>query len=689
MDNRVEIVLAAKNITGKAFKKVQTQLKSIGSAALSMNTAMVGAAGVAGLGYFIKKNLEAADVIAKTADTIGVSTTALQEYRFMAERSGVAVAQLDSGLGAFSKRLGELRMGTGALYTLLSKNNQALKDQLIAAGSTDQALAIFLDTLGKIENQSDKTALSAAAFSRTAGIKMTNLVKGGAKGLAEMRQEFSALGIAIDEKWLRQSEKAVDQFTNLEYAIKSRLMGAVVKAAPEVTKLVEDMAAWVVANDKFLTQDIPGHIKGMSKEVKAIKGLYDSVPKEIVGATGYGLVGTMLFGGSVGKIVAVIALLNNSLKITGNSFGDLIDKHYAAGNAIIKLYQSIEDALARTNHVVTGSIGPNTQGFGLYNKPGSEKNTNPEVIKPAIIIPPPALDHLTQAHRIAAETQAMIWKQAHEKRFEDTKKLYNKLHSLTGTETLKANEYQTEQARQLTAALDEQNQAIAEDWRATHEKKFADFKEMNDLAAYDQYQWSKRAVDLGKETADEWKNAFDGWASSFSGTLNDVLWGAETTFNDIARSFGKMITQMMIQKKVIEPFLNYNFGGGLTSIFSSIFHDGGIVGSGSGPGRSVPALAFTGAPRLHGGLMPDEFPAILQKGEGVFTQKQMSALGGGRNQAPVVQINLTNKSGQDVAAKQDGAAKWDGEKLILGVVLDAVARNRGGFKNNLRAAITG
>ena len=61
--------------------------------------------------------------------------------------------------------------------------------------------------------------------------------------------------------------------------------------------------------------------------------------------------------------------------------------------------------------------------------------------------------------------------------------------------------------------------------------------------------------------------------------------------------------------------------------------------SGAGGGTSQPAL-FDGAPRFHSGgiaglrpdggvagLRPDEVPAILQRGEGVFTPAQMRALG--------------------------------------------------------------
>ncbi|RZB36315.1 MAG: hypothetical protein SRB2_02140 [Desulfobacteraceae bacterium Eth-SRB2] len=42
---------------------------------------MVGVAGTAAMGAFVKKYLETADAIGKASDVIGISTSALQEYR--------------------------------------------------------------------------------------------------------------------------------------------------------------------------------------------------------------------------------------------------------------------------------------------------------------------------------------------------------------------------------------------------------------------------------------------------------------------------------------------------------------------------------------------------------------------------------------------------------------------------------
>ena len=70
-------------------------------------------------------------------------------------------------------------------------------------------------------------------------------------------------------------------------------------------------------------------------------------------------------------------------------------------------------------------------------------------------------------------------------------------------------------------------------------------------------------------------------------------------------------------------------------------HAGGIAGLESTFLRTVPASTFLGAPKFHqGGIASNEVPAILQRGEGVFTAKQMRALGSGKsaNSSP---INIT------------------------------------------------
>lgn len=80
--------------------------------------------------------------------------------------------------------------------------------------------------------------------------------------------------------------------------------------------------------------------------------------------------------------------------------------------------------------------------------------------------------------------------------------------------------------------------------------------------------------------------------------------------------------------------------------FGPVGHRGGVIGADNFPMRAIPAPLIAGAPRYHGGgLASDEVPAILRRGEGVFTPQQMQALGGSTINAPLnVSIDARNSA---------------------------------------------
>ena len=163
-DKKLEIVLAAKDITGRAFDTLKGRIDGVTKKVFSLQGAFAATAAAAGMGYFIKKSLDAADAIGKTADRIGVTTDALQEYRHAAELSGIQQSTMDKGLEAFTKRLGEARAGTGALVTYLNSYNETLLQNVQNAGSTTDALKLIFGAMENMTSASDKAALSAAAF---------------------------------------------------------------------------------------------------------------------------------------------------------------------------------------------------------------------------------------------------------------------------------------------------------------------------------------------------------------------------------------------------------------------------------------------------------------------------------------------------------------------------------------------
>ena len=99
---------------------------------------------------------------------------------------------------------------------------------------------------------------------------------------------------------------------------------------------------------------------------------------------------------------------------------------------------------------------------------------------------------------------------------------------------------------------------------------------------------------------------------------------------------------------------------------TSIFHGGGIVGTDYAPTRDIPAFAFAGAPRLHSGFAPDEFPAILQQGERVLSRKQNASYEGG---GVVINFNV----GGNIVGDQ---RTWNDFTKKIQVTLDEISRRR-------------
>ena len=95
----------------------------------------------------------------------------------------------------------------------------------------------------------------------------------------------------------------------------------------------------------------------------------------------------------------------------------------------------------------------------------------------------------------------------------------------------------------------------ASDWELFYNDELAEQKDMLGTALEEILEDIEKEQEAAKKAADEMTAAFAGWAASFGQDLNEMVWGAETSFGDIAKSFGKMVTQIMIQKSLVEPFV--------------------------------------------------------------------------------------------------------------------------------------
>ena len=250
-DQQLKIDLTAKDKTAAAFRALNNRLAATRTAAVSVGGAIAKltvAAGAMGTGLFVatKKALSFADEIAKTADKVGVSTDALQQYRFAAELAGVKTDELDKALRKLQQSAGEATTkGTG---TAADTFRMLGLEADLTSGKLEDGVVRFravIDALNKVESQAQKSSLAAGLFGARLGPQMMNLINQGLPAIDKANERFRAFGGILTEDVLRTSETAIDRLTELESILKKQLTNALVQAGPKIVefgnRVVENM----------------------------------------------------------------------------------------------------------------------------------------------------------------------------------------------------------------------------------------------------------------------------------------------------------------------------------------------------------------------------------------------------------------------------------------------------------------
>ena len=202
--------------------------------------------------------------------------------------------------------------------------------------------------------------------------------------------------------------------------------------------------------------------------------------------------------------------------------------------------------------------------------------------------------------------------------------------------------------------------------------------------------------DLAKSTFDSTMSSIN---SSFTSHLENIATGAESfgkglknIFKDITNSIIKMLVNLSFQQYV-QPKLQSIFGGVVSGIGAIGAGRGGVSSFASGGSFSS---AFTGnsfGKFASGGIAPagmtlvgENGPELLQfnSSHRIYNASQTRKMIGGEG-ANKVTVNIINQSGQQLDSQQQ-ETKFDGEQMIVDVVVSSLMTNKGGMRDAIKAA---
>lgn len=232
---------------------------ALGRFAGATKTAVVGAgklAGVVGVaagGFALKAAhdfTEAADEIAEFSARVGLNITALQEYRYAAERSGAGLDTFNGAIEKFNVQLGKMKAGSGGLGKFLQKIDKGLAAQVKGASSSEEAFRLMLEAISRLEDPAEQAALAAAAFGG-AGKKMILMAKGGVADLDDLRKAAHRFGL-ITEADAESAGKLDDALIDFKASVKGLEFAIGRGLVPVLTPVVEQFTEWITANREVI-----------------------------------------------------------------------------------------------------------------------------------------------------------------------------------------------------------------------------------------------------------------------------------------------------------------------------------------------------------------------------------------------------------------------------------------------------
>ncbi|MDJ0792443.1 MAG: phage tail tape measure protein [Acidimicrobiia bacterium] len=238
-DARARFLITADDRASKKLRGVKQEIDGIGKSLTRISRISLGGAlSVGGLTALAQRSIQTADALGKTADRLGLTVEAFQEYQFAAEQSGINSRTFETAIQRLGRRFAEADKGVGAAKDAFEELGISTRDANGNLKTIDDLLPELADAFSQVNTQLERNRLAFKLFD-SEGVAFVNLLREGSQGLNELREQARESGIVIREDLVRGAEEANDKLNLLSRIVSTQVTQAVLEATPAVLALTE------------------------------------------------------------------------------------------------------------------------------------------------------------------------------------------------------------------------------------------------------------------------------------------------------------------------------------------------------------------------------------------------------------------------------------------------------------------
>jgi uncharacterized phage infection (PIP) family protein YhgE len=653
-DKRISRFEQSANRSAAAFSRGFKRAVASAAAAVS----------VFSLGRMVEEAIGLEEANAKAARGLGLTSAALNEYKFAAGIASVSTKELELGLRNLNKRMSEAAGGTKTASNIFDTLGVSVTDASGKIRNVDDVFGDLIDRFSAAENNANRTRIALELFGR-AGQKLIPLLVSGREEFARLRSEARRLGLVLDGETSAASERFLDNLTILQaqqQGYKNQLATQLLPALEDLSGLMIELAADHEAVATLGTV-LAGVLKGVATTALALGTTFANVGRAIGGLTAAAQAAIEDTSISLGGVLRGFARGGLDDAIAGS-----VETGFGRASTIIDQFTEDNERATREVEERLGKLWSN--GFNAAGQDAAEVAAQMRELREELGLSdlgaiPVGVDVDTQRAEAAAKQISRVIDQLRLQvdtlgMSADAAKRYELGLKGASTEQLKLVESLQEQLRadaELQASLDREAESLE-----TVRSAWSDLRDrMSDIGPVARQYIAdigalKQAHDAGVLSTDQFREALeklaDGYTSAASGagsfedqmqqlskrigdnltqSLEDFLFDPiENGFDSIEKNFSTLLRRMAAEIAARE--LMKQLFKGLTS--SGLGDVANLLGGASLGARATGGPVTSGTPYLVGERGPELF---VPAGSGTIVPAHDTAASGTR---PIV-INVS------------------------------------------------
>ena len=196
----------------------------------------------------------------------GLSTEALQEYKYMEDLIDVSTETMTGSMSKLIRNMASAQNGSKNTAAAFEALGVTITDSNGELRSNQEVFGEVIDALGKMENETQRDAYAMQIFGKSAQ-DLNPLIEAGGDKIAALAQEAHDMGYVLGEDTinsLNDTQDALDRFSKVAEGAKNNLVAAF---GPTVTATIEPLVG--------VLKDLPaavasGDFSGILDSVKTV-----------------------------------------------------------------------------------------------------------------------------------------------------------------------------------------------------------------------------------------------------------------------------------------------------------------------------------------------------------------------------------------------------------------------------------